>query len=329
MNVHEMDDNGNVSFNEDDLITSMIDIPATDGNKTNDAPEDSKTEEPEVDSDDEYDSIVDDLTSDDDAGEEPEEDPETDQDEESEEADTSEVHTVKIDGEELEVSLDELKKGYGLQKSLTQKGQELAEEKKALEAEAQAIAWAKQQPEVKELSAEIVKAQEAIQRGFTFDENGEQVRLTQAQIDRTQKNVDEAIGRMNEMTKPPRLDELHEAIPEIFSNDAAERDSVLKPFGETLAEFGYSQAEIKGQNDPRTFFMLKELHELREIASRVEKAKARRTEKKPAIASKQTKAAKSASPSKSKTSEAKRPSTQEIYDKIAKGEANPADLFMD
>jgi len=41
-------------------------------------------------------------------------------------------HTVKVDGEEYEVNLDELKKGYQLEKNYTKKAQALAEEKKEI-----------------------------------------------------------------------------------------------------------------------------------------------------------------------------------------------------
>ena len=116
-----------------------------------------KTEDSNIDesNEDEYELY---LPEDDDeeAGDEPSDDTkETDEESEEEEAeDTSEVHTVKIDGEDHEVSLDELKKGYGLQKTLTQKGQSLAEERKVLDAEAQAVAWAKQKPEARDLANE-------------------------------------------------------------------------------------------------------------------------------------------------------------------------------
>ena len=334
----EIDDLGNTTADFESIIGEIAGVESTDGNVTNTEPAEDSTDKTEAQVEkqsDELDSIVDELTGEDDKVEAGDEPTETDDTEEvSEEVEDGEGElTFKYDGEEFTLTakeVAEMRKDAGRSKKLTQSEQQIAETKKALDAEAQAVAWATQQPEVKELSAEIAKAQEAIQRGFAFDEDGNQVRLTQAQIDRTQANVNAAIEKMGEMAKPPRLEELHEAVPEMFSQDNNTRVEALKPYGEVLEEFGYSKAEIQALNDPRTFLMLKELLGKRELASRVEAAKARKKEKSASIASKPTKAAKgSPPPSSKKTSEANRPSTQEIFDKIAKGEANPADLFMD
>lgn len=57
---------------------------------------------------------------------------ETEEDEEEEEIEDS--YTIKVDGEEIEVSLDELKSGYQRQSDYTRKAQALAEERKQNEA---------------------------------------------------------------------------------------------------------------------------------------------------------------------------------------------------
>ena len=50
-----------------------------------------------------------------------------------------EIFTVKVDGKEVEVTLDELQKGYSRTQDYTRKTQQLAEARKAAEAELQAI----------------------------------------------------------------------------------------------------------------------------------------------------------------------------------------------
>tara|TARA_R110002020_G_scaffold131776_2_gene294489 strand:+ start:461 stop:1444 length:984 start_codon:yes stop_codon:yes gene_type:complete len=50
-----------------------------------------------------------------------------------------EAYTVKVDGEEFEVSLDELRDGYQRQSDYTRKSQSLAEQRKAYEANLQAV----------------------------------------------------------------------------------------------------------------------------------------------------------------------------------------------
>lgn len=55
------------------------------------------------------------------------------------EAQTDTSYTVKIDGEEFEVTLDELRNGYQRQADYTRKSQSLAEQRKAYEANLQAV----------------------------------------------------------------------------------------------------------------------------------------------------------------------------------------------
>jgi hypothetical protein len=52
---------------------------------------------------------------------------------------TPQAYTVKVDGEEFEVSLDELRDGYQRQSDYTRKSQSLAEQRKAYEANLQAV----------------------------------------------------------------------------------------------------------------------------------------------------------------------------------------------
>ena len=75
-----------------------------------------------------------------------EDDAELDGDEyEPEEHQAAEAYTVKVNGEEVEVELDELKNGYSRQADYTQKSQALAEEKKTFEQARNAIVLERQQ----------------------------------------------------------------------------------------------------------------------------------------------------------------------------------------
>ena len=83
---------------------------------------------------------VDDDEDDDATEEEDDEDEESTQDEESDEVEDGELDLeylvpVKVDGEESEVTIEELIKGYQTNQSQTKKGQELAEQAKQLETE--------------------------------------------------------------------------------------------------------------------------------------------------------------------------------------------------
>ena len=87
-------------------------------------------EQPEV-SEPEYDEVEDDTDAEEYEGEDVEDDTE-----ESDEPEHPEVYTVKVDGQEYEVTLDELRSGYSRQQHFTKRSQELAEQRKAFEQEA-------------------------------------------------------------------------------------------------------------------------------------------------------------------------------------------------
>lgn len=83
----------------------------------------------------------------DDADEQSEADPEDQSDEQDDpdEAEPAKTFRVKIDGEEVEVTEDELVKGYSREKDYTRKTQALAEDRKAVQTEKQAAADARDQ----------------------------------------------------------------------------------------------------------------------------------------------------------------------------------------
>ena len=128
----KLDDMGNIQgFDMDNLINEIVDVESTDGKEFNKSPEEKaetkEVEEKVEDSSDvegnvdEIEDIVDELVDDkdeatNDNSDTEEEKEETESSEEKNEA-NSEIHSVTIDGEDHEVTLEELKKGYGLQSS--------------------------------------------------------------------------------------------------------------------------------------------------------------------------------------------------------------------
>lgn len=67
-----------------------------------------------------------------------EDEPQEDQVEE-EESEQPQLYTIKVDGEETQVTLEELQNGYSRQRDYTRKTQELAEQRKAIEAKQQEV----------------------------------------------------------------------------------------------------------------------------------------------------------------------------------------------
>jgi hypothetical protein len=73
------------------------------------------------------------------AEDEPEDEVEVEVEDEVVETETPQVYTVKIDGDEHEVTLDELRNGYQRQADYTRKSQSLAEQRKAYESNLEAV----------------------------------------------------------------------------------------------------------------------------------------------------------------------------------------------
>lgn len=67
-----------------------------------------------------------------------EDEPQEDQVEE-EESEHPQLYTIKVDGEETQVTLEELQNGYSRQRDYTRKTQELAQQRKAIEAKQQEV----------------------------------------------------------------------------------------------------------------------------------------------------------------------------------------------
>ena len=306
----------NPDMSHDDLVNSLIEDIDDNLTVTEKAEEPIK-EEPKVneevkaeeESDDDY------LADEEADGDTPEEDSATEEDESSDDVDNSEV-TLKVDGEDITVTMDELKKGYSRQSDYTKKTQELAEQRKALEEDAKTLEYLKVQSEfqpkvfeLQSLEAQIKEAEKALHYGRREDGT----ELSKEELDKTKDNVDNAkrqlaferdeLQKKMQDVKPPKLDELQKEVPDLFSTDESKRQPVLDKIGGVLKDFGYTEVEIQSINDPRRILELNEIVKLRELAARVEKAKARRSEKK-GVVSKSTKSTPSRSQksiSKSKT----------------------------
>ena len=104
-------------------------------------PVSTDSEEFEVAEDDSYNEEETQATEDDDEYE----DTEYEVDDEEPQTATQNAYTVKVDGEEYEVTLDELQNGYQRQSDYTRKSQSLAEQRKTYEANLQAVQSERQQ----------------------------------------------------------------------------------------------------------------------------------------------------------------------------------------
>jgi len=103
-------------------------------NETEQASEDVVNEEEVI----EDEVIEDDEIVEDEVEEDAEQELQEDQVEE-EESEQPQLYTIKVDGQDTEVTLEELQNGYSRQRDYTRKTQELAEQRKAIEAQQQEV----------------------------------------------------------------------------------------------------------------------------------------------------------------------------------------------
>ena len=84
-------------------------------------------------------ALSEELSADADAADEETQEEQSEEDGESEEQDQPTHFTVKVDGKEVEVTLDELQKGYSRTQDYTRKTQQIAEIRKQVEVETEAV----------------------------------------------------------------------------------------------------------------------------------------------------------------------------------------------
>ena len=283
------------------------------------------TEEPkekEQESDDDYLADIDeDEVADDDT---PEETSEAEEEEDSDEGDKT---VLWQDDDGKDITKEEAKKGYLRQSDYTKKTQELAETRKETEEAAKVVKWVKETQESASLRQEIEIAERVLATGIHYTPEGEPVTLNQTQLENTRKSVDEAKSQLSAVV-PPRLDVLQEKVPELFSQDASVRQPVIDNLEAVYGDFGFIKEEINATNDPRILLMLKEIADGRELATKVEKAKARKQKGNTGVVSKSTVDAKKAPPTK-KTRQSKTDSMAAL-DKAVEGDMESlGDAFID
>ena len=100
---------------------------------------DGYQQEPEALMDDESETVDEEVSAEDDAAEVESEDVESEDAEELEQEEKPSKFTVKVDGKDVEVSLDELQKGYSRTEDYTRKTQALAQERKQAQAEFESV----------------------------------------------------------------------------------------------------------------------------------------------------------------------------------------------
>jgi hypothetical protein len=198
----------------------------------------------------------------------------TDEVEEEEEVEQPDIYTVKVDGEEYEVTQDELLNGYQRQQAYTKRSQELAEQRKAFEAEAQQVAqmrdaYAQQLEQLSQYNQQILgeaepdwdalakeySAEELFLYKTKLDQQKEQARQVEAERQAiAQQQAQEQQVKMQEHLAFQR-EEMLNRIPQWRDEDirTSEREQVIKYAQQSV---GFSPQEIANASDARAIELL-------------------------------------------------------------------------
>lgn len=192
--------------------------------------------------------------------------------EDSEEEQQPQVFTVKVDGKEVEVTLDELQKGYSRTQDYTRKTQQIAEVRKQAEAELQAVR-AEREQYAQLLGALEEQVQKATQPNIDWDrlysedpiewvrqrelmrENQEKNAAIQAEKKRLSELSQQEQMQQHQMLLQQETEALMAAIPEWKdSKKAAAEKAMLVQFGQKI---GFSPDELKNVVDHRAVLLLR------------------------------------------------------------------------
>lgn len=227
--------------------------------------------------------VEDDLEQADDSEDETEDDAEeSDEDEDSDEEPQEQTFTVKVDGKEVTVTLDELQKGYSRTEDYTRKTQQLAQERKNAQAEFEAVRTERAQYSqlLTALEAQLKQSEPQVdmdrlyaedpiewvkQRELQRERNekllaiqSEQQRLSQAQQAEMRQRQQAYLEQQKEL--------LLAAAPELKDPEAAK--AAKRSWTEAGKAIGLTEDEINSITDHRMLLALKKLAAYDSIAAK-------------------------------------------------------------
>lgn len=182
------------------------------------------------------------------------------------------VFTVKVDGKEVEVTLDELQKGYSRTQDYTRKTQQIAEMRKATEAELQAIRAERQQYAqlLGALSEQVKTAAEPqvdwdrlyqedpieyVRQREVMRENREKAAAIQAEQQRLAQIAQQEQAQQLQSLKAKESEKLIEALPTWKDPAKAKAEkAMLVEFGQKM---GFTPQELGNIYDHRVVLALR------------------------------------------------------------------------
>jgi len=196
----------------------------------------------------------------------------SDEEGDSEEEEQPQVFTVKVDGKEVDVTLDELQKGYSRTQDYTRKTQQIAEVRKQTEAELQEVR-AEREQYAQLLGALQAQVQQAAQPQVDWDrlyqedpiewvrqrevmrENQEKAAAIQSEQQRLAQLSQREQAQQREALLAQEQEALVAAIPEWKDSKKAQAEkAMLVQFGQKI---GFTPDDLKNVVDHRAVVMLR------------------------------------------------------------------------
>ena len=199
---------------------------------------------------------------------------ESEGEEEPEEAgEEIDIYTIRVDGEDVDVTLEELQKGYSRQQTFTKRSQELAEQRRAFEAEQAEIKQLRdhyaqqlelvtqqvqqtipQEPDWVALSKEV-SAEEfnRIKAGYDYQKQT----LERAEQERNRIAQEQQAEQQEQMQKhlAAQRDEMMNRIPS-WQDEGTRNEERLEVIKYAQRRIGFSEEEIANASDARAIELL-------------------------------------------------------------------------
>lgn len=217
-------------------------------------------------------AVDEELSEDADAADDETDTEQSESEEDTEEQEQPQVFTVKVDGKEVEVTLDELQKGYSRTQDYTRKTQQIAEARKQTEAELQAVR-AEREQYAQLLSALETQVQQIAQPNIDWDrlyqedpiewvrqrevmrENQEKAAAIQSEKQRLAQISQQEQAQLMQQKLQQEQEALLAAIPDWKDAKKAQAEkAMLVEFGQKI---GFTPEELKSVVDHRAVLMLR------------------------------------------------------------------------
>ena len=191
--------------------------------------------------------------------------------EEVDDSETDNVYTIKLDGEEHEVTLEELRNGYQRQADYTRKSQSLAEQRKTYEANLEAVQTERgQYAEALEL---LSKGQESVldqfadidwknlkeedpveymEKRIEFQDTKDRVQSLRREQSRVQEQQQEEMNQIISKKLEAESELLIKKLPEYADPSSTVRDDIRK----YTLDMGFSPEDVDGITDHRVVLVL-------------------------------------------------------------------------